>query len=534
MRSRSSLALRLVILLLAGIAWASLNSGCVSRKIDEPVFLVGGLNGHASLSCNQEFEAVPSSVTNPAGEIKWFASVGYSRMTYAKGDWSKWSGGSGAADLGFPVPVNPKDLFRLQTLSGDSWSTYSEAKNLAFFYFIGRPPPSLSNSCVAVAATTPENLETGVWDYPATCLSTSRGDQCAILQIDDTNTFYSACAFSNNGPNIRIQAFDDCPGAPGFSNGCPRTALVDIPGVNQLQFSIAKNPCTGNLVLVYRKGKDIRLRFYDENLSQINDFKVSGDQSFAVGQSNSGCSNGTIRRCGLGTEDCCNLTTSNCKDNAPGQCLRDNARPSIDTYSRMVGGAQSCGAVLAYDSMVKGNDGNLWSKSRLDVVDITSEASPSVEAHWNSTSDEFTWNQYLSYAVVTDKGKHALHPKIAWFWLTDIRGPCNVIAEGATSTNLGATIQATGIIGGPFPGVYTNSFGIGDYFSGIKGGDQDGSLYITWGEPVITSAASCVACMEDTWNLSTKITRIQWGRTGQTGKNEIVSPAPVEIEVSGE
>jgi hypothetical protein len=199
----------------------------------------------------------------------------------------------------------------------------------------------------------------------------------------------------------------------------------------------------------------------------------------------------------------------------------------------MAGGTQSCGAVLAYDTLAKGEDDNLWSKSRLDIVDVTSETSPSVEAQWNSTNDEFTWNQYLSYAVVTDKGKHSQRPKIAWFWLTDIRGACNVIAEGATSTNLGASMQATGIISGPFPGVYTNSFGLGDYFRGIKGGDQDGSLFLTWGEPVKTSRTSCVPCMQDTWNLSTKITRIRWERTRRIGRNELVSPAPIAIEASG-
>jgi hypothetical protein len=516
-----------VFFLVVGISW--LSYGCISRIIDKPVFIVGGENGRASLTCNQEFEAVPSVVTNSSNDIKWFASLGFNRMTYAKGEWSNWSGGSGTTSPGFAVPINTNDPFGLQSLSGDSWSTYSRTKNLAFFYFIGRPPQNVSNSCVAVAATTPEKLETGIWDFPATCLSDSRGDQCAILHIDATNTFYSACAFSNYGPNIRIQAFDNCPGAPGPAYGCPRTALVDIPDVNQLQFSIAENPCTGHLVLVYRRGSDIRLRFYDEDLRQISDFKVRGGQSFGVGQTNSGCSNGTIRRCGMGTDDCCNRTTSNCQDDAPGQCLRVNGRPSIDIYNKNVGGTESCGVVLAYDALVRGEDDNLWSKSRLDIVDITSETSPSIEAQWNSTSDKFAWNQYLSYAVVADKGRHTRTPKIAWFWLTDIRGACNVIAEGQTSINLGTSMQPTGIISGPFPGVYTNTFGIGDYFHGINGGDEVG-LYISWGEPVITSSTNCVSCKGNTWNLATKITRIRWERTMRSRKVASVSPGPVAIE----
>ncbi|WP_282160685.1 hypothetical protein [Ulvibacterium marinum] len=484
-------------------------TNCISEKriIDDPVYLIGGESPRANVNCNQEFEAVPSSVTNPRGEIKWFASLGFNRMTYAKSLWSNWSGGSGTSSTGFEVPINPNDPFDLQSLSGDSWSTYSEAKNLAYFYFIGRP--NSFNSCVAVAATSPEKLETGEWEYPATCLFRSRGDQCAILQIDATNTFFSACKVDGK---IRIQAFKNCSGAPGPAYGCPLSALVDISGANALQFSLAENPCTGNLILVYRSNGEIRLRFYDENLIQINDFMVRDNQSFANGQTNAGCTNGTIRRCGLGSSDCCNMSTSNCQDAPTGQCLRVNGRPSIDTYKKNLGGIDLCGAVLAYDALVKGEDGNLWSKSRLDIVDISSETSPEIVTQWSSTSGDFNWNHYSSYAVVTNKGPNAKRPRIAWFWLTDIRGACNVIAEGATSSNLGGSMQATGIISGPFPGVYTNTFGIGDYFRGIKGGDVDGSLYVSWGEPIITTRSSCVPCKGDTWNLSTKITRISWER----------------------
>jgi len=504
-----------------------LTTGCSQRIIDKPVFIVGGTVNHAGLTCNKEFEAVPSSVTNAQGDVEWFAGLGFGRMTFAKGDWSNWTGGPTASSLGFDVAETATGPGGLTMLTGDAWTTYSERKNLAFFSFIGRPPPEGGSSCVAVAATTPEKLETQDWDFPATCISPSNGDQCAILHIDQSNTFYAACSFSDNGPSIRIQAFDNCITAPGVANGCPRTAVTDIRGVNQLQFSIAENPCTGNLVMTYRKGQDIRVRFYDENLTELGDSKVRGGQSFSVGQTNTGCTRGTIRRCGMGSADCCNSKTKDCQTDTEGMCLRDNGRPSIDTYLTSSGGSQTCGAVIAYDSLVKGEDGNLWSKSRLDIVDITSETSPVVKAQWKSTSDQYAWNQYLSYAVVSDKGPNARRPKIGWFWLTDIRGACNVIAEGATSINLGSTVQATGIISGPFPGVVTDSFGIGDYIRGIKGGDDDGSLYVSWGEPVTTSAAECSSCMGDTWNLATKISRIRWVSTGKPGPETVVSPAPV-------
>jgi hypothetical protein len=329
------------------------------------------------------------------------------------------------------------------------------------------------------------------------------------------------------GNLLDIQVFDDCVTAPGVANGCPRTALADIRGVNQLQFSIAENPCTGNLVMTYRDGQDIRVRFYDENLTELGDSKVRGGQSFAIGQTNAGCTRGTIRRCGMGSADCCNPKTGDCQNDAPGMCLRNNGRPSIDTYLTTSGGSQTCGAVIAYDTLVEGEDGNLWSKSRLDVVDITSETSPVVEAQWKSSSDHHAWNQYLSYAVVSDSGPNARRPKIGWFWLTDIRGACNVIAEGATSINLGQTVQPTGIISGPFPGVVTDSFGMGDYIRGIKGGDDDGALYVSWGEPVKTSAAECSTCMGNTWNLATKIARIRWESSGKPRPENVVSPAPM-------
>jgi hypothetical protein len=479
-------------------------SGCVRRIIDDPVFIVGGDNPRAGLTCNREFEAIPCSVVTPAGDTAWFASLGFNRMTFAQGDWSNWSAGPpGTTQPGFAVPIKADDPFSLQSLTGDSWATYSATKNLAFFYFIGRPPPSVSNSCVAVAATAPEKLSSGEWDFPATCLSSSRGDQCAILHIDATNTFYAACAFSSDGPNIRIQAFDNCEGAPGPGYGCPRTALVDIPDVNQLQFTISENPCTGHLALVYRKRDEIRLRFYDENLREVSDTLIRDNQSFSFGQTNAGCTNGTIRRCGQGTPDC----TFN---GVPGQCIRNNARPSIDTYKWLTGGRERCGAVLAYDSLVKAQDGNLWSKSRLDLLDITDERAPVIEAQWNSTAARFAWNHYLSYATVTNTPPYTRRPRISWFWLTDIRGPCQVIAEGATSTDLAGSMQVTGIIGGPFPAIHTDVFGIGDYFGGVRGGDYQGSLLVSWGEPVRTTSPTCVPCMGENWNLSTKIARIRW------------------------
>ena len=147
----------------------------------------------------------------------------------------------------------------------------------------GQTNGSSADANALIGISVDRNQETtvvpkGERDFPATCLSSSRGDRCAILHADATDTFYAACAFSSGGPNIRIQAFDDCQTAPGPAYGCPRTALVDVPGVNQLQLSLSENPCTGHLALVYRKSDEIRLRFYDEQLKQISDTRIRDNQ----------------------------------------------------------------------------------------------------------------------------------------------------------------------------------------------------------------------------------------------------------------
>lgn len=480
------------------------------RVIDDPVYIS---DGRAISNCVKEFEAVPSAVTNSQGDINLFVGFDMDRMTYSKGTWADWSAGpSGSVWPGYIVPINRNDLLRINSITGDAWTTYSAAKNLAYFYYIGRYQNAEGNttSCVAVAATSPEKFEAQEWEYPAVCLSELNGDQGAILQIDATNTFYAA---TKVGPDLVIQAFDNCQGAPGPTYGCPRTAITTLTGIeNALQMSLSENPCTGNLILAYRKDKAIRLRFFDQNLNTISEYVVRTNQPFQPGQTNKDCTIGTIHRCGMGTTDCCG--SGDCDTQPLGTCLRVNGRPSVDTYQKTVNGNKVCGAVIAYDALVKGSDGNDWSKSRLDIVDITNENNPVIISQWNSTNSEYTWNQYLSHAVVSDNGPNSSSPKIAWFWLTDIRGACQVIAEGATTENLGTSMQATGIISGPFPAASMSSYGIGDYFSGVKGGGKDGALYVSWGEPVKSSSTStaCVTCKGDVLNLATKITRIRWER----------------------
>ncbi len=512
------------------IALTFVLNSCLSyrRIIDRPVFIAGGTDPRATSNCSQEFEAVPSAVLNPLGDIGWFAGFAGNRMTYAKGTWATWSAGAaGQTSPGFSIPINPDDNLNITGLTGDAWTTYSASKNLAFFYFIGRytKPDGTSSSCISVAATPPAKLETNQWDFPAVCLSDLNSDQGAILHIDATNTFY---AVSKRNGDILLQAFDNCSGAPGPEYNCPRTAMATIGDANALQFSLAENPCTHNLILAYRKNREIRLRFYDQQLRTLSEYVVRNNQPFENGQTNFGCSKGTILRCGMGTSDCC--AAVDCSgDNGENTCLRVNGRPSIDTYMRLEGDNRFCGAVVAYDALMKASDGHDWSKSRLDIIDITNQNSPTPIARWNSTSNDFTWNQYMSHAVVTDNGPWTRHPKIAWFWLTDIRGQCNVIAEGGTSADLGSSMQATGIISGPFPApALSSTSGIGDYFSGMKGGDRDGSLYVSWGEPV-RSTGNCMSCKGERWNLATKITRIRWERIKRKPAVNNQSEGPFKI-----
>lgn len=494
------LATRLILVLLS-------LSACTHRIIEPSVFVTGGQTTRAAVSCNQEFEAVLCSIdgANPG----WVASFGFNRVSWAGPDFGDWAAGSGTTNPGFPVPVSPAESVGLASLSGDAWSTYSEAKDLVFVYFVGRPAGAL-NSCPAVAATSPADLVNGVWQFPAICLAAERGDQCAIEHVDSTNTFYIACKLDST---IRIRSFDDCQAAPGAANGCAETAnvLMNDRGLQGLQFDLSGNPCSGNLMLTYRLNDEVRLRIFDSQLQQLADELVRDGQSFANGQTNEGCGNGTIRRCGLGGTDCCNPAAGNCGTAPQGQCLRVNGRPSIDTYLSTRINNPTCYAVIAYDSLVPARDGNLWSKSRLDLLDVTDESDIQSEARWVSTDDDETWNHYLSYAVIGDRGREGRSPAIGWFWMTDIRGPCNTIFEGATSINLAGSMAATGPISSPFSAAYTNAFGIGDYIRGAKGSDRDGALVASWGQTVNTSVP-CVPCGRFEMNLATKAARVRWER----------------------
>ena len=342
------------------------------------------MKNRRSFFCSPKAKFFGGVYTSPPPTGGRYSPYGEKRIhnKYAKGTWDNWSAGRpNVTTPGFEVLRNTSDVLGLSGLSGDSWTTYSLSKNLAFFYFIGRYATSdtTSTSCVSVAATAPEKLETGEWDYPAVCLSDLNADQGAILHVDATNTFYSVAKRNND---ILLQAFDNCENAPGPTYGCPRTAMETISGANALQIALAENPCTHNLILAYRKDNQIRLRFYDENLKTISEYVVRSNQPFNQGQTNFGCTKGTILRCGNGTSDCC--ASGDCDTDAPGTCLRVNGRPSIDTYERNVGGGKTCGAVVAYDALMKASDGHDWSKSRLDVVDITNETSPNNISSWNS------------------------------------------------------------------------------------------------------------------------------------------------------
>lgn len=491
----------------------TLLSGCNGgMQIDQPVSLVGGLTPKAPQNCVVEFEAVPSFApgSSPAQLV---AALGFNQVSAALGGWQNWNfNPASPQQTAFNVPVNSNDPLQLNGLTGDAYTTYSETKNLVFAYFIGRPSTA-QNSCVAVAATDPSKLVTNTWDFPAVCLSSSRGDQCAIIHDDAANTFYSACARgAATGSGIRLEAYKGCAGAPGPAYGCPRTSLNGIPNVNILQFDIAINPCSDNLVIAYRNlNNEVRLRFYDSGLNRLNnpDFLVRANQNASFGNTNAGCTNGTIRRCGLGTSDCCDRGHPNCQTNPTGQCLRVNMRPSIDVHVDRRGGGMECRAAVAYDSLVPGSDGNLWAKSRLDLVRITDEQSPFVERSWNSTDDAFTWNQYLSYVTV-NRFTFGLRMNLGWFWISDNRGPCNAGIEGAVSRNLGlSSLSATWKFGGTFPAmVMRTPLGINDYNRGVKGGGPGGFLYPHWGQPVPTTGGCNAMCMGQDWNTSARITRV--------------------------
>ena len=225
----------------------------------------------------------------------------------------------------------------------------------------------------------------------------------------------------------------------------------------------------------------MELYFFDRYLVQKGYKAVRMGQTV---QQNSECTglHGQDRHCGFISS--CGSTTI---------CLKNNEHPSL-AIRRTTGGV--CYAALAYDSWNLANDGRYYAKSRLDIVNITNESSPSLVKAWISTSASFTWNQELSQAVATD-GNNSL----GWFWQSDNQNACHTGEEGAVNSNFGLTnMSATGKFNGVFPLVNFPGGFFTDYNIGAQGVGSGGYLFPAWNQAVANTAGQTTNCQQCTVN----------------------------------
>jgi hypothetical protein len=451
-------------------------------SIATPVHVVNGGTPQSTTSCVNEGEVVVTRVSGNH-DTDYFAAFGddYSIGTA----WNVWSA---AMDIDSSADVNHGAM-------GDAWSTYSIINDRVYAAAIS-DPTGTEPSCLGVAGGDSDEIDTDLWDYPSDCADpTDNCDQPSIVFDDALRTLFAA--YKHSG--IQLDFHKNCTTSPGYA-GCARNASVLVDPPDGLEYTIDVNPCSNHVVLAYRNGSDVRLRFYDRDGVQhgaSGGFLVAGWQTWNGAGNNAGCTTHTIRRCGLGTSDCKGSTS---QDN--GQCMRDNARVSVAV--KLNPNDNRCYAAMAWDFKATGGDGTWYVKNRYYVVDITNESAPVVKKNWLSTSTSNNWNQYYSYVVLNDYTNN-----VGWFWASDGQGACNVHWVGAVDTNLGLTnMSSTGSYSGAFPAITFSSFsGIGDYSTGVKRGPSGGYLMPVWPQPVPTSA-SCRSCQGVQYSNAAKLTRI--------------------------
>lgn len=449
--------------------------------------LVGG--NAAAGNCINETEAVASPVP-VNGTTVMFAASGSNQNSAALGSWNNWNVNSAATP---PAAFNIPQDAGLSAVTADNWTTYSTQNNLV--YAVAPARRTSSTACQAFASTSPATAGTGAWSSPYACESSADEflDQPATVFDNGSRDLYSG-AWS--GSQIVLHFYRNCTGQPGTAS-CPRTAAVSLPvGVDSLglapglRFGLAVNPGSGHLVLVYWFNSTLVIRFFTHD--GIATGATATIDSGLLWGTNPGCSPGTIYRCAQGSTAC--RTSSD----STSICLRMNGRPSV--HVRLRANLQSY-AVVAYDIM----ESNSFFKSRLKIMNITSESNPTVVKSYQSGTGT-AWNDYLSNATTT-----SVNDDVGWFWQTDRDGTCTVRLIGATDTNLGLTSMGGGqIIAGPYPAMtFGGPHGMNDYNAASEG--PGGFLYPTWGQPVVTTCthSPAVFCQSQWWNLQAKISQVQ-------------------------
>ncbi len=383
-------------------------SACVRGVCErQGVFLLHSANANlvggnaAAGNCILESEAVASPVP-VNGTTVMFAAVGTNQNSAALGSWNTWNVNSAAVPA--PAAFNIPQDAGLPLVRADNWTTYSTQNNLV--YAIAPGERTDHTSCQVFASTSPATAGTAAWSSPYACEASSDEflDQPATVFDNGSRDLYSGAW---NLSNIILHFYRNCAGQPGTA-ACPRTAGFSVPvGVDSvgiapgLRFGLAVNPGTGHLVLVYWLNNTLVIRFFTHDGFATG--AVTTIDSGLLWGKNPGCTPGTIQRCGQGGTSC------KASSDSTTACLRMNGRPSV--HVRLRTNLQSY-AVVAYDFM----ESNSFFKSRLKIVNITSESNPTIVKSYQSGTGT-AWNDYLSNATTT-----SVNDDIGWFWQTDRMG----------------------------------------------------------------------------------------------------------------
>jgi len=469
--------------------------------VQTPTFVNGGSSPPSTSTCIDEFEP----------GIDYFPGKLYT-ATYRDAHGSPLTDNFNTAPssnwLGWGSKHSIPQSNQMHAESGDSWITHSTTNDLVYFSNIGYVPQGGTNvTCLAVAGGDPDSIPQPLlpWAYPTMCPDvTHRSDQPAVVFDDGLRTFFAA--YKNAG--IRLAFFKNCTSSPGYT-GCLKTAdaLISQSSPNiydTLQFGIDVNPCTNHLVVAFRpqdggtpdKSDKIFLRFYDRDGVQRGvEFQVASGYGWAGKVGNAVCSTGkgVVEKCNTFADDC---------GSGPGNCLADNARPSVRV--KFSSTDNKCHAIMAWDYMSTTDDGFNHVKSAFASVDITNESAPVVNRTEISSGTSSNFNQYYSY--VTTSG---FSENVGWFWTSDNQGACSVGWEGAVSTNLGTTATThINKFSGTFPAImFGNGQSQQDYAAGLKDGPTGGWLQPLWDQSVQTSA-NCVTCQSVNYSNATKTTQI--------------------------
>ena len=469
--------------------------------VSAPVDVIGSSAPVSTTTCIREIEPVLTRV-NSESSVWLFGAHGTNRVSTTTGSWNAWNKDTTSPDANTPLRIDQSGVASLQ---GDAWSTYSEDNNLVYASYIGRATTG-GPSCLAIGATTPSDIPTEVWDFPARCAVNAPTDH-PLITFDNYPGAPALFAVSNPlTGNVRVDAFVPCNrGQPGVAGGgCARSATTTYTQAMN-HYDAAVNDCSGNLLIAYRENttKDIRLlSLHRSTLAPLSTpskgFLVMASQNWsgASGPTNTGCGAGTIRRCELGKATC---KSSGAANNV---CQRVFGGPQIVVDRHQDG---QCYAAVAWDVFVADGGGNLWSRSRVAILRVTNDSSPTlVRTQISNGSAQNQWNDYMSQLVAAPA-----NDTLGWFWVTDSWGPCSLFMAGGVDTNFGIT-SFTGTGKFPsytWPAADTGVPPLSDYWKGTGRGTK---LYPVWVEATPTSA-SCnwTACSDGIQrNVASKVVEV--------------------------